>query len=326
MNNAFIILCRDNDKNGEPDSETIARLEAAKAHLNQASCIVLAGYEQHNESMRRWLDNNTSTKIPIYCAIAHDTVGQAVFTAPVTHALGIKKLTVITSDYHVPRTRAIFEKAHGGCCELAFIGAKHPVENVEAVVKHEQASLALFNQKFAHATTAFDCMAILFDHHPRYQHITLAKASQDPESQDSKCIWEWRNDPVTRQMSRTTDAIPWESHKAWYANAVKDLKKSILLACVNGIPSCMIRFDYIENDYAEININMNPAMRGKKLSKPILTAACAHGFAALNLSRIYAEIKPENIPSVKIFEGVGFAFKGKRETLNTYELKRGELL
>jgi ribosomal-protein-alanine N-acetyltransferase len=70
---------------------------------------------------------------------------------------------------------------------------------------------------------------------------------------------------------------------------------------------------------------MNPAMRGKGLGKPVLAAACAYGFETLKLNRIYAEIKPENTPSVKIFEGVGFTFLGKREDLNTYELKRGEL-
>lgn len=323
MKNAFIILCRDNDKNGNPDAETIARLETAKEHLDEASCIVLAGHDRHNASMKRWLSENTDAKLPIYCGIAYDTIGQAVFTAPVTHALGIKKLTVITSEYHLPRTRAIFEKVHNACCDLSFIGAKHPVENLEAIVKHEQESLELFNQKFANATTLFDFMAILFDHHPLYQHITLAKADHYPESQDSKHIWEWRNDPITRQMSRTTDAIPWEKHKEWYARAAKDPKKAILMAYVNGIPACMVRFDYIQNDYAEININMNPAMRGKGLGKPILATACRHGFDTLKLSRIYAEIKPENAPSVRIFEGTGFVFQGMKEGLRTYNLMRG---
>ncbi len=284
--------------------------------------MVVTGYDRHNESMRRWLSKNASAKLPVYSVIAYDTVGQAVFTAPVTHALGIKKLTIITSDYHIPRTRAIFEKVHGACCELAFIGVHRSVENFDAITKHEQASLAVFTEKFAHANNVFDCMAILFDHHPRYQRIALEKANPDPDSQDSRCIWEWRNDPVTRQMSRTTGVIPWESHHSWYAKAAKDPKKVLLLACVNGIPACMLHFDLNDEDSAEINLNLNPAMRGKKLSRPILAGACKYGFDTLKLSRIYAEVKPENVASLKAFEGVGFVFQSLREGLRTYNLAR----
>src|SRR6185437_8474059 len=120
------------------------------------------------------------------------------------------------------------------------------------------------------------------------------RASGDPDSQDSRCIWEWKNDPVTRQMSRKTDVVPWDIHRAWYANAVNDAKKVILMTCVNGIRVCMVRFDLLAPDCAEININLNPSMRRKKLSKPILAAACQYGFETLKLGRIYAEVKPEN--------------------------------
>lgn len=272
--------------------------------------------------MRRWLTQNTSAIPPVYCVTAYDTVGQSIFTAAVTHALGIKKLTVITSNYHIPRTRAIFEKVHSACCELGFIGAEHPVENPDAVTQHEKASLAVFMQKFARATNIFDCMAILFDHHPRYQRIAIERINSDPDSQDSKFIWEWKNDPVTREMSRRADVIPWQNHRSWYASAVMDPKKVLLMACVNGIPASMLRFDLTAHDSAEININLNPAMRRKKLAKPILAAACKYAFDILRLNVIYAEVKPENIPSVKIFEDVGFAFQGLRDGLRTYNLLR----
>jgi len=313
-------LGRDNDEHGHPDAETIARLETAKAHLDPESCIVLTGHDYHNESMQRWFSRNNSSKLPVYCVIAHDTIGQAVFTAALTHALRIKKLTIVTSHYHIPRTRAIFEKIHNRCCELAFIGAQHSVENLDAIARHEEESLAVFTRNFAHAATIFDCMAILFDHHPRYQHITLEKADPDPDSQNSRDIWEWKNAPLTPQMSRTTDVIAWENHRAWYESAVKDSKKVLLMAYVNGMAACMVRFDLTGQDFAEININLNPAMRRKKLGKAILAAACRYGLDTLTLSRIYAEVKPENVASVKIFEDVGFIFEGLREGLPTYNL------
>jgi RimJ/RimL family protein N-acetyltransferase len=271
--------------------------------------------------MRQWLRRKINSTLPIYCVTAYDTIGQAVFTSSLTHALGVNKLTVITSEYHLPRTRAIFERVHGACCQLTFIGAQHQVENLDAVIKNELASLALFREKFAHATTLFDFTAILFDHHPRYQHIALERADPNPESEDSLCIWSWKNDPLSRQMSRITDVVSWESHREWYATTVRDPKTVIIVACINGIRACMLRFDGRGQGCAEININLNPAMRAKRMSKPILAAACKYGFETLKLSRIYAEIKPENVTSLKIFEAVGFVFEGMREGLRTYNLR-----
>ena len=94
------------------------------------------------------------------------------------------------------------------------------------------------------------------------------------------------------------------------------------MASVNGMAACMVRFDTLEAGAAEINVNMNPAMRGKKLGRPILAAACTYGLGTLKLSRIYAEIKPDNAPSVRIFEGVGFHALGRRGDLLTYELRK----
>ena len=323
MSHACIILCHDNDERGEPDATTMARLEAARAHLDKVSCIVLAGYEPQNVSMTRWLHTQAGTTLPVHCVIAHDTIGQAVFTAPLVHALGVKKLTVVTSDYHVPRTRAIFGKIHGRCCELSFVGATHPVEHPDRVARDEQESLAVFTERFARATTLYDCMAILFDHHPRYQHIELDPAGRDPDGPDSKAFCAWRNDPTTRQMSRLTEPVAWDAHRAWYARATHDPTKAILMASVNGIAACMVRFDSLEAGAAEININMNPAMRGKKLGRSILAAACAYGFGTLGLSRIHAEIKPDNTPSIRVFEAVGFRSLGPRGGLHTYELRSG---
>ncbi len=71
---------------------------------------------------------------------------------------------------------------------------------------------------------------------------------------------------------------------------------------------------------------MNPVMRGKKFAKPILCIACKYAFNILKLEHVYAEIKFENIPSIRTFEGVGFKFKGVRNGLRAYKLRLGDLL
>lgn len=152
--------------------------------------------------------------------------------------------------------------------------------------------------------------------------ITLKLADPAPDSEDCRAVWEWRNDAVTRQMSRTTELIPWESHKRWYEKSARAPEITLLIASIDEAPACMVRFDTLAPGISELHINMNPALRGKRHGGPILAAACAYGFERLKLSIIYANIKVENLPSIKIFEGLGFVRQGEHAGMLTYKLTR----
>jgi len=152
--------------------------------------------------------------------------------------------------------------------------------------------------------------------------IILRETNSSPDSEDSRLLWAWRNDPVTRGMSRRTEEVSWGSHKDWYVKAMQSNEKVILMGEKDSVKIGMVRFDFIENSYAEININLNPDMRGKGLGKILLLEGCKYGFENLKLGRIYAEIKPENLLSVKIFESAGFTFEGIKDGLRTYSLYR----
>lgn len=150
--------------------------------------------------------------------------------------------------------------------------------------------------------------------------ITFTKAAGTPDGQDSLLLWQWRMDPLTRQMSLSTDLIPWESHQRWYAKAIADPQKVLLIAAVSGVPACMVRFDLLGTDAAEISINLNPVLRGQGQGKPVLAAACAYGFGPLKLGRIAAQIRSGNVRSIKIFEATGFICQGEHEGIRTYNL------
>lgn len=318
MNNALIVLCQGYDEDGGIDTETIMRLKEAIKHLEDMDCIILPGFEEQTQLMKAWLLKNSQTKLPIYTLLAFDTIGQAVFSFPLINALEIQKLLVVTSDYHLKRTKTIFEKIYFEQCELSFFSSSHILENPDVISKHEEESSRLFIKNFSHATTYFDCMAILFHQHPRYRHITFAPADPDKYSSDAYLIWEWRNDPITRLMSKIGNFILFEEHQVWYERTLKDPKKVILMVFLNGIHAGMVRFDLFSSTTAEISINMNPMMRGRGLGSAILIEACQYGKNQLYLSEIMAEIKPENTSSIKIFEKAGFAFSGLFDGFRKY--------
>lgn len=321
MNQALMILAQGYDEHGELDSETILRLEKGIEYLDDTSFILLPGYEKQTGIMKRWLLERVEVKIPIYEVLAHDTIGQAVFSFPVIKALGAEKLLVVTSDFHVGRTKVIFEKIYKEVCQLGFTSSDSLKNDIGSQLIKEEASLKLFQMNFGSAVTYFDYVAILLDHHPKYQHVRLVAIDEGTDSDDALLVWEWRNDPETRKMSRKSDLISFDEHQQWWQSVLKDPSKVILMAFVNGMKAGMVRIDLFDEKKAEVNININPCKRGKGIGYAVLAEACRYAKDTLNLVELVAEVKPENVGSIAIFEKGGFTFDGLFDGLRKYRLK-----
>ena len=124
--------------------------------------------------------------------------------------------------------------------------------------------------------------------------------------EDSRYLFEWRNDPNTRNASLNTDEIQWEEHEKWYLSVLKNPKVVIFIAEDNlseSSPLGMCRFNLSEEtDSAEVSINLNPEHRGKGLAQSILHDAI--GVFTQQHPQVVdltATIREENLPSMKIF-------------------------
>jgi UDP-2,4-diacetamido-2,4,6-trideoxy-beta-L-altropyranose hydrolase len=152
--------------------------------------------------------------------------------------------------------------------------------------------------------------------------IRLRRVDPSADSPDSRALWEWRNDPLARAMSRNSAEIPWESHRQWYERAAVADDRVLLIAELEGSPIGMARFDlHTGRTSAEISLNLAPLARGRQLSGPLLDAAKDYVFATLRLQRLDAVIKPENSVSIHVFESAGFEFRETRDGLNYYVLE-----
>ena len=81
---------------------------------------------------------------------------------------------------------------------------------------------------------------------------------------DSNDIFEWRNDPITRQMSCDSDVVTFSTHNKWFENSLHNKNRYLLIAEEEGRKISVVRFDIKkEKSTAEININLNPLERGK---------------------------------------------------------------
>jgi len=138
---------------------------------------------------------------------------------------------------------------------------------------------------------------------------------------DSKDIFDWRNDALTRQMSHTTDLVEWDGHRKWFSSSLTN-KNRLLVICEKKSTLekvSVVRFD-VEEGRTLVSINLNPNQRGKGLAKVSLIKSI--DFFSENFTeakRLVAEIKRENIGSQITFLGIGFEKYDSKDNIGFYE-------
>ena len=139
----------------------------------------------------------------------------------------------------------------------------------------------------------------------------------------SEMIWEWRNDPITRQMSINSEKVSWEEHSSWYEKVLLDTRRKLYIGEERGIPVGVLRFDKCESEkyVYEVSINISPASRGKGFGKKLITNGIRRLLEeVVNCKLIRAEVKKDNESSNKLFMSYGFIFIEDESGMNSYEL------
>jgi len=127
------------------------------------------------------------------------------------------------------------------------------------------------------------------------------------KEEDCKYIFDLRNHPLVRKASFNPDKIDYETHKKWFAKTLDNPNRKIFIALNETLKKIgMVRFDKEWNS-AKINIAISPDMHGKGYGTKLLMKGCNKYFKKeLTVKFIIAEIKKDNIASIKAFTKVGF--------------------
>jgi RimJ/RimL family protein N-acetyltransferase len=98
--------------------------------------------------------------------------------------------------------------------------------------------------------------------------ITIRAATMS----DAADLFDWRNDPQTRAMSRDTGPVAWADHVGWLERTltIPDARKLCVLE-IDREPAGIARFDY--GDEVEFSVTIAPKWRCKGLSLKLLRAA-----------------------------------------------------
>lgn len=124
---------------------------------------------------------------------------------------------------------------------------------------------------------------------------------RDATYDDWKILLDWRNDLSTRINSFEQSEVSEQTHKLWFTNSLSNHYRKIYILEDNSIPIGSIRVDTLSIDEYLLSWSISPNQRGKGYGTKILEL-----FLQGRNGKFIAEIKPDNIASIKMAENNGF--------------------
>lgn len=124
--------------------------------------------------------------------------------------------------------------------------------------------------------------------------------------EDSRLVFDWRNDAVTRAASHETLPIPWAVHELWWKASLGRADRVLLIGeDAWDRPVGMVRFDALEGRWL-VGLQVAPERRGQGWGRVLLSAGLERMQVRRDAHRFHAEIKDDNPVSRRIFESCGF--------------------
>ena len=124
---------------------------------------------------------------------------------------------------------------------------------------------------------------------------------------DEALLLTWANDPETRRNSFSSDPISAEDHRRWFYSRLRDLEgcRLYVVETEDGIPIGQVRFERRDTAW-EISYSLASQFRKRGLARPLLKAALLKMRSEYPGALVLGRVKPENLPSRKIFESLDF--------------------
>jgi RimJ/RimL family protein N-acetyltransferase len=133
---------------------------------------------------------------------------------------------------------------------------------------------------------------------------------------DSEKLFQWRNHPSIREVSRNQNIIDWQDHQNWFASVLTNSDKILLIGHLAESPVGVVRFDKL-NDGVEISIYVVPGSAFVGAGQSLLHSA--EQWLVTNhpdVHKICAHVLGANERSQKLFSGAGYQVE------SIYYLKR----
>jgi UDP-2,4-diacetamido-2,4,6-trideoxy-beta-L-altropyranose hydrolase len=159
------------------------------------------------------------------------------------------------------------------------------------------------NQRMLFDGKSADRFRTLFNELQLQQRLNMRRAA----AEDKEVTFAWASDPAIRAYSFSKAAISWEGHSSWFDQKITSSSCLYLIASIDGKPVGSIRFDKVESNLV-VSYLIDKSFHGKGLGRILLAAGMRELTEEwLDVQNIIGYVQPSNIPSVRIFERLGFS-------------------
>lgn len=139
--------------------------------------------------------------------------------------------------------------------------------------------------------------------------VTLRPATEA----DSRRVWEWRNDPTTREASFNTSYICYADHERWFSSKLSASDTRIFIVLdARGREVGYVRFNIVAR-CAEISVTIDEGQRGRGYGPSAIQQSSDYLLSATPVQRVIALVKRSNAASVAAFERAGFVISDVKE-------------
>ena len=156
--------------------------------------------------------------------------------------------------------------------------------------------------------------------------IEIRKASIE----DMKNVFLLSNNPEVRANSINKETIQWENHVKWFSDKISCQETRYFIAYEDDKFVGQVRYDPDSNPNSKIvSISIEDDFRNRGIAAKLLRETAFRIFDNKQSDMVIAYIKPDNKPSIRLFEKVGYMYKTQtsinKETYFTYELTRNKI-
>lgn len=126
------------------------------------------------------------------------------------------------------------------------------------------------------------------------------------QEEDCDSLYEWRNADETRRYIFDSASIPLETHRAWFRKTLVNPDRILLIGEIDGSPVGVVRYD-CDGEEALISVYLVPGGQGQGVGTELIR--CGSRWLRehrAEIKRINAEIKRENVASLRAFEQAGY--------------------
>lgn len=126
------------------------------------------------------------------------------------------------------------------------------------------------------------------------------------DENDTVDLFNWRNHPDVRKNSFNTNPILWEEHEKWFKKKLTSSNTAIYMVCCDDKKIGAMRFED-KGEAVKVNVMLNPDFLGRGFGTELIKAGTEKFIKERQPDKpIHAEIKKDNIASLKAFQKAGF--------------------